>query len=180
MMSSSDLLSSFCHTWNHQCIQLRNATRRFAREMVPTSSTSYDDSCPKRNIFPLLWCFHFQKETFSPSYYTSKSKKRQGFRTRRTFQDTFLTPSPTPSALNSTNSSHPLVTRFSLLQNCKHYKKSSHPANVIEYSLFVTLGKDSHPTMIRKLAVTQNLSVCCSLQLSCGHSMTVKGCDDFL
>ena len=132
-------------------------------------------SCPKRNVFPLLWCFRVQKETFSPSYYASKPKKRQGFRTRRKIQDTFLTPSPTPSALDSTNSSHPLVARFSLLQNWKHYKISSHPANVIEYSLFVTLGKDSHPTMIRKLA-----SLGCSLQLSGGYSMTVDGCDDFL
>ena len=138
-------------------------------------------SCPKRNLFPsLLWCFRVQKETFSPSYYASKPKKRQGLRTRRKLQDTFLTPSTTPSALDSTNSSHPLVARFSLLHKCKHYKISSHPANVIEYSLFVTLGKYSHLTMIRKLAVTQNLSLGCSLQLSGGYSMTVDGCDDFL
>ena len=124
-------------------------------------------SYPKRNILPLLIYFQAQKET--KISYPSKNSRHL--------------PYPIPDAIGiklKTKSLHPLVARFSLLQNCKHYKKSSHPANVIEYSLFVTLGKDSNPPIKRKPAVTQNLSLCCSLHFSGGYSMTVDGCDDFL
>ena len=79
-------------------------------------------SFPKRNILPLLLRFQTQKET-RISYPSNNSRHL---------------PYSIPDAIgikHKTNSSHPSVARFSLLQNCNHYKKSSQPSTVIEHSL---------------------------------------------
>ena len=88
------------------------------------------------HILPLLWCFHVQNETFSPSYYASKHKKRQGFRTRRKISDTFLTQSPTPSAFESKQTLHIHQSPdFLSFKSANITKISSHPSTVIECSI---------------------------------------------
>ena len=114
--------SALSHICNHWCILMRNATSWFAREMVSTSHPPMMLSCVKRNILPLLLRFQTQKET-RISYPSNNSRHL---------------PYSIPDAIgikHKTNSSHPSVARFSLLQNCNHYKKSSQPATVIEHSL---------------------------------------------
>ena len=121
MMSSPDLLSSLPHLQplmhpNEVCIKLIRSVNGVH------ITSSYDAFMCKKKHSPLLLRFQTQKET-RISYPSNNSRHL---------------PYSIPDAIgikHKTNSSHPSVARFSLLQNCNHYKKSSQPSTVIEHSL---------------------------------------------